>query len=118
MQKITKTFQYGEHTVTLETGQIARQAGGAVKVSMGDTVVLVTAVGRKEADPGRPFFRLLRKPAAFDCDQSRLRHLLHHDRAFALVDIRSASAFAYPNLTVQEYRKLSRAKIDQDFSIR
>ena len=58
MQKITKTFQYGEHSVTLETGQIARQAGGAVKVSMGDTVVLVTAVGRKEADPGRPFFPL------------------------------------------------------------
>ena len=39
MQKITKTFQYGDHQVTLETGQIARQAGGAVKVSMGDTVV-------------------------------------------------------------------------------
>jgi polyribonucleotide nucleotidyltransferase len=58
VQKITKTFQYGEHTVTLETGQIARQAGGAVKVSMGDTVVLVTAVGRKKADPGRPFFPL------------------------------------------------------------
>ena len=58
MQKITKTFQYGEHQVTLETGQIARQAGGAVKVSMGDTVVLVTAVGRKKADPGRPFFPL------------------------------------------------------------
>ena len=58
MQKITKTFQYGDHQVTLETGQIARQAGGAVKVSMGDTVVLVTAVGRKEADPGRPFFPL------------------------------------------------------------
>jgi len=58
VQKITKTFQYGEHQVTLETGQIARQAGGAVKVSMGDTVVLVTAVGRKEADPGRPFFPL------------------------------------------------------------
>ena len=58
MQKLSKTFQYGEHKVTLETGQIARQAGGAVKVSMGDTVVLVTVVGRKEADPGRPFFPL------------------------------------------------------------
>ncbi len=58
MQKITKTFQYGEHKVTLETGQIARQASGAVKVSMGDTVVLVTAVGRREADPNRPFFPL------------------------------------------------------------
>ena len=58
MQKLTKTFQYGDHKVTLETGQIARQANGAVKVSMGDTVVMVTAVGRKEADPGRPFFPL------------------------------------------------------------
>jgi len=58
VQKITKTFQYGEHKVTLETGQIARQASGAVKVSMGDTVVLVTAVGRREADPNRPFFPL------------------------------------------------------------
>jgi polyribonucleotide nucleotidyltransferase len=44
--------------VTLETGEVARQADGAVMVSMGDTVVLATAVGRKEADPGRPFFPL------------------------------------------------------------
>ena len=58
MQKLTKTFQYGEHEVTLETGQIARQAGGSVMVSMGDTRVMVTVVGRKEADPGRPFFPL------------------------------------------------------------
>ncbi|MFT5140019.1 MAG: polyribonucleotide nucleotidyltransferase [Rhodothermales bacterium] len=58
MQKFTKTFQYGGHEVTIETGQIARQASGAVKVSMGDSVVLVTAVGRREADPGRPFFPL------------------------------------------------------------
>ncbi len=58
MKKITKTFQYGEHEVSIETGQIARQASGAVKVSMGDTVVLVTAVGRKEADSSRPFFPL------------------------------------------------------------
>jgi polyribonucleotide nucleotidyltransferase len=58
VQKLTKTFQYGDHKVTLETGQIARQANGAVKVSMGDTVVMVTAVGRREADPGRPFFPL------------------------------------------------------------
>ena len=58
MQKLIKTFQYGDHEVTLETGQIARQAGGAVMVSMGDTRVLVTAVGRREADPGRPFFPL------------------------------------------------------------
>jgi polyribonucleotide nucleotidyltransferase len=58
VQKLIKTFQYGDHEVTLETGQIARQAGGAVMVSMGDTRVLVTAVGRREADPGRPFFPL------------------------------------------------------------
>lgn len=42
--KISKTFQYGRHTVTLETGEIARQASGAVMVSMDDTVVLVTVV--------------------------------------------------------------------------
>jgi polyribonucleotide nucleotidyltransferase len=58
VQKLTKTFQYGDHEVTLETGQIARQAGGSVMVSMGDTRVMVTVVGRKEADPGRPFFPL------------------------------------------------------------
>jgi polyribonucleotide nucleotidyltransferase len=55
---IKQTFNYGEHEVTLETGEVARQADGAVMVSMGDTVVLATAVGRKEADPGRPFFPL------------------------------------------------------------
>jgi len=58
VQKLIKTFQFGDHEVTLETGQIARQANGAVMVSMGGTVVMVTAVGRKEADPGRPFFPL------------------------------------------------------------
>ena len=58
MAAIKKTFQYGKHEVTLETGEIARQASGAVMVSMGDTVVMVTAVGMKEADPGRDFFPL------------------------------------------------------------
>ena len=58
MQKLVKTFQYGDQEVTLETGQIARQATGSVMVSMGDTRVMVTVVGRKEADPGRPFFPL------------------------------------------------------------
>ena len=53
-----QTFQYGEHSVTLETGEIARQTDGAVKVSMGDTVVLVTAVGKKEAAPNAAFFPL------------------------------------------------------------
>ncbi|MDC1286249.1 polyribonucleotide nucleotidyltransferase [Gammaproteobacteria bacterium] len=58
MNPIKKTFQYGAHQVTLETGEIARQAGGAVIASMGDTVVMVTVVGRRTADAGRPFFPL------------------------------------------------------------
>jgi polyribonucleotide nucleotidyltransferase len=53
-----KTFTYGAHQVTLETGEIARQAGGAVLVSMDDTVVLVSAVGNKTAKPGQDFFPL------------------------------------------------------------
>jgi polyribonucleotide nucleotidyltransferase len=56
--KVTKTFQYGAHTVTLETGEIARQASGAVLVSMDDTVVLATVVARTEAKPGQDFFPL------------------------------------------------------------
>ncbi len=58
MNPIKKTFQYGGHTVTLETGEIARQASGAVFVNMGDTVVFVTVVGMKDAVPGRDFFPL------------------------------------------------------------
>ncbi len=58
MNPIKKTFQYGAHEVTLETGEIARQAGGAVFVSMADTVVMVTVVGSRTADPGRGFFPL------------------------------------------------------------
>jgi polyribonucleotide nucleotidyltransferase len=54
----SKTFQYGADTVTLQTGEIARQASSAIIASMGDTVVLVTAVGRKEANPGQNFFPL------------------------------------------------------------
>jgi len=53
-----QTFQYGSHQVTLETGELARQADGAVLVTMGETVVLVTAVARKEADPNKDFFPL------------------------------------------------------------
>jgi polyribonucleotide nucleotidyltransferase len=53
-----KSFQYGDHTVTIETGELARQADGAVLVSMSETVVLVTAVGLKKATPGRDFFPL------------------------------------------------------------
>ncbi|HQY53867.1 MAG TPA: polyribonucleotide nucleotidyltransferase [Dokdonella sp.] len=58
MAKVTKTFQYGNHQVTLETGEIARQASGAVIVRIGDTVVLVTAVGAKSAREGQDFFPL------------------------------------------------------------
>jgi polyribonucleotide nucleotidyltransferase len=55
---IRKSFKYGDHTVTIETGELARQADGAVLVTMSDTVVLVTAVGLKKATPGRDFFPL------------------------------------------------------------
>ncbi|MBP6490381.1 MAG: polyribonucleotide nucleotidyltransferase, partial [Thauera sp.] len=55
---IKKTFAYGAHTVTLETGEVARQAGGAVIVNMDETVVLATVVGAKEARPGQDFFPL------------------------------------------------------------
>jgi len=58
VKAITKSFHYGEHQVTIETGAIARQADAAVIVDMAETVVLVTAVGRKTADPGRDFFPL------------------------------------------------------------
>ncbi|MEJ2554222.1 MAG: polyribonucleotide nucleotidyltransferase [Gammaproteobacteria bacterium] len=59
MTSIVKTeFKYGDHTVTIETNEIARQASGAVMISMGDTMVMVTAVGIKEAVPGKDFFPL------------------------------------------------------------
>jgi polyribonucleotide nucleotidyltransferase len=56
--KITKTFQWGQHTVKLETGEIARQASGAVLVDVEDTVVLATVVAAKNAKPGQDFFPL------------------------------------------------------------
>ncbi|MDH3821805.1 MAG: polyribonucleotide nucleotidyltransferase, partial [Gammaproteobacteria bacterium] len=58
MKSTRKSFQFGEHAVTIDTGAIARQADGAVIVDMAETQVLVTAVGRKTADPGRDFFPL------------------------------------------------------------
>lgn len=58
MTPITKTFQYGQHTVTLETGVIARQATAAVMASMDDTCVLVSVVGKKEAKADQGFFPL------------------------------------------------------------
>jgi polyribonucleotide nucleotidyltransferase len=56
--KVSKTFQWGQHTVTLETGEIARQSGGAVVCSIGDTVVLATVVAKSEAKAGQDFFPL------------------------------------------------------------
>ncbi|HAD08978.1 MAG TPA: polyribonucleotide nucleotidyltransferase [Porticoccaceae bacterium] len=58
MNVVSKSFQYGKHTVTLETGRIARQASGAVLCSMDDTVVLCTVVGAKNAREGQDFFPL------------------------------------------------------------
>jgi polyribonucleotide nucleotidyltransferase len=55
---VIKQFQYGNHTVTLETGRVARQASGAVLVTMDETVVLCTVVGAKKAKPGQDFFPL------------------------------------------------------------
>ena len=55
---VSKTFQFGDQTVTIETGKVARQATGAVVVSMGSTQVLATVVGRKQAKPGQEFFPL------------------------------------------------------------
>ena len=55
---VKKTFAYGDHQVTIETGEIARQAGGAVLVSMEETVVLVSVVAAKNAKPGQDFFPL------------------------------------------------------------
>jgi len=57
VQKITKSFMFGDHEVTIETGRVARQASTVV-VSMADTVVMVAAVGRREAKPGQSFFPL------------------------------------------------------------
>ncbi len=58
MSAIKKTFTYGRHQVTLETGEIARQAGGAVIVNIDDTVVLVTVVAKTDVKPGQDFFPL------------------------------------------------------------
>ena len=56
--KISKNFQYGTHQVVMETGELARQASGAVKISMGDTVLLVTVVADKNIKEGQDFFPL------------------------------------------------------------
>ena len=58
MNPVTKTFQYGDHEVTIETGRIARQATGAALVTMGDVQVLTTVVGAKTANPDAGFFPL------------------------------------------------------------
>ena len=58
LRAIKKTFPFGAHQCTIETGEIARQAHGAVMVSLDDTVVLCTVVGAKNAKPGQDFFPL------------------------------------------------------------
>ena len=58
MTSIKKSVPYGAHELVLETGEIARQASGAVVASLGDTIVLVTVVGNPHSDPNRPFFPL------------------------------------------------------------
>ena len=58
MNVVTKTFQYGGQEVTLETGRVARQASGAVMVTMGTTSVLCTVVAQQKAKPGQDFFPL------------------------------------------------------------
>ncbi|HEY0211910.1 polyribonucleotide nucleotidyltransferase [Acerihabitans sp.] len=58
LNPIVRKFQYGQHTVTLETGMMARQATAAVMVSMDDTAVFVTVVGARQAKPGQSFFPL------------------------------------------------------------
>ena len=56
--KVSKSFKFGDHTVTLTTGEIARQATGACLCQMGETVVLATVVAKKETKPGQDFFPL------------------------------------------------------------
>ncbi|MDG2293047.1 MAG: hypothetical protein P8L17_01165, partial [Methylophilaceae bacterium] len=56
--KVTKSIQYGDHTLTLETGEIARQADASVVVSYGDTVVMVNVTSRREVKEGQDFFPL------------------------------------------------------------
>ena len=58
MNPIRKEFQYGEHLVVIETGEIARQADGAVLLDVEGTTLLITVVAKKEAIPGRDFFPL------------------------------------------------------------
>ena len=58
MNSVKKTLQWGNHQLTLETGEIARQASGAVMVTLDDTVVLVTVVGARNSRPGQDFFPL------------------------------------------------------------
>ncbi|MBL1322047.1 MAG: polyribonucleotide nucleotidyltransferase [Methylophaga sp.] len=58
MKSVIKSVQYGDHTLTLETGKVARQASGAIIASLGETSVMVTVVGKKNVQPGQSFFPL------------------------------------------------------------
>ena len=66
-----KTFQWGNHTVTLETGEIARQASGSVLVTIDDTMVLATVVAAREPKPGQSFFPLTVSSSARDAPPRR-----------------------------------------------
>jgi len=58
VNSVKKTVQYGEHTLSLETGKVARQASGSIIASLGETSVMVTVVGKKQVQPGQGFFPL------------------------------------------------------------
>jgi len=58
LKQVRKSLTWGRHTLTLEIGEIARQAHGAVMVTLDDTVVLVTVVGKRDVSPGQEFFPL------------------------------------------------------------
>ena len=77
-----KQFQFGNQTVTLETGEIARQADGAVLVNMGDTVVLVTVVVSKKPSPERDFLPLIRGQGFLTFNSRHVKILLPPDPAY------------------------------------
>ena len=69
------SFEYGGKEITLETGRIARQANAAVLVSVDQTQVLTTVVARKEADPKKDFFPLLKYPPGILCSWKNSRRI-------------------------------------------
>ena len=78
--KVTKTFQWGQHTVRMETGEVARQATGAVLLDMDGTVVLATVVGSKTSKPGQDFFPLTVDTSKKPMPQARSRAIFSNAR--------------------------------------